>query len=50
MEVVHFEETDIDGRIILKWVLRKTRWEGVHFTSLARVMTQWHAVMYLDIP
>jgi hypothetical protein len=45
---------DVDGRIILEWILKKIWWEGVDWMNLAQERDQWRAlvntVMNLRVP
>jgi hypothetical protein len=52
-EIGHLEDLDVDGRIILKQVLKKIEWLGVDWICLGQVRT-WRArvntVMSLWVP
>jgi len=39
-ETDHVEDLGIDGRVVLKWVLRNT-WEAVDWINLAHDRDQW---------
>jgi hypothetical protein len=48
----HWEDQDVGGWIILKWILE--RWDGVDFIGLAQDRDQWrvlvNTVMKLQVP
>jgi hypothetical protein len=50
----HWEDQDIDGWTILKWILREIRWDGVDWIDLAQDRDQWRAlvntVMNIRVP
>jgi hypothetical protein len=39
----HFEDLDIDWRIILKWIFKK--WDGGHGLDMAQDRDRWRAVV-----
>jgi hypothetical protein len=39
----HLEYLDVDGRIVLKWVLKK--WNGRHGLDLAQDRDRWRALV-----
>jgi hypothetical protein len=44
MERDHLEESDVDGRILLRWIFRK--WDGdIDWIDLARVRDRWLALV-----
>jgi hypothetical protein len=50
----HFEDSGVDGRIILKWIFRKLNVGGMDWMGLAQDRDRWralvNAVMNLRIP
>jgi hypothetical protein len=50
----HWEDQDVGGWTILKWVLREIGWDGVDWIELAQDRHQWRAlvntVMNLGVP
>jgi hypothetical protein len=41
----HLEDQGIDGRIILKYILKKTGWDGVDWLHLVQDRDQWQALV-----
>jgi len=39
------EDLDVYGRIILEWILRKIRWEGVDWMHLTQDRNHWQALV-----
>jgi hypothetical protein len=50
----HWEDQDVGGWTILKWILREIGWGGMDWLDLARNRDQWRAllntVMNLRVP
>jgi hypothetical protein len=46
---VHLQYLALYGRIILKWILRKTEWEGVNWIYLAQDRYRWCALVNTEI-
>jgi hypothetical protein len=50
----HYEDQDIYGWIILKWILREIGWGGMDWIDLAQDRDQWRALlntlMNLQVP
>jgi hypothetical protein len=42
------EDLDVDGKLILKWILRK-RWEIVEWMHLAQDRDQWLALVNMTM-
>jgi len=53
-ERYHFEDPDVDGRIILRWIFRKWDVGGKEWNKLAQDRDRWqalmNAVMNLQVP
>jgi hypothetical protein len=41
----HYEDLNICGRIILKWILRERGWGGMYWIDLAQDRDQWMALV-----
>jgi len=41
----HWGDPDVDGRIILRWILRKWDVRGMDWIELAQDMDRWRAVV-----
>ena len=41
----HWGDKDIDGRIILRWILRKWEWGCVDWMELAQDRDSWRALV-----
>jgi hypothetical protein len=39
------EDLGVDGRIILKWILKEVGWEGVDWIDMAQDRDRWRAVV-----
>ena len=54
MERYHLGDPDVDGRIILRWILRKWVVAGMDWMELAQDRDRWravvNAVMNLRVP
>jgi hypothetical protein len=50
----HYEDQDVGGWTILKWILREIKWDGMDWIELAQDRDQWRAlvntVMNLRVP
>jgi hypothetical protein len=50
----HFEDPDVDGTIILRWIFRKWDFWGMDWTDLAQDRDRWrarlNAVMKFRVP
>jgi hypothetical protein len=50
----HWEDQDVGGWTILKWILREIRWDGMDSIDLAQEKDKWralaNAVMNLRVP
>jgi hypothetical protein len=53
-EIDHYEDRNIGGWTILKWILREIRWDGMDWIELAQDRDQWRAhvnmLMNLQVP
>jgi hypothetical protein len=43
--MLHREDLDVAGRIILDWFLRETGWDGVDWIHVSHNGDQWRAVV-----
>jgi hypothetical protein len=41
----HSKDLDVDGRIILEWILGKMGWEGVNWIHLVQERDQWQVLV-----
>jgi hypothetical protein len=41
----HWEDQDVGGWTILKWILREIGWHGMDWIDLAQDMDQWRALV-----
>jgi hypothetical protein len=41
----HLEDPGVDGRIILKWMLKKWDWGGMDWIDMAQDRDRWRAVV-----
>jgi hypothetical protein len=52
-ERYHWEDQDVDGWTILKWILERYDWDGVDWIDMAQYRDQWRAlvntVLYLRV-
>jgi hypothetical protein len=39
------EDTGVDGRLILQWILKKLVWKGINWIDLAQDMDKWWALV-----
>jgi hypothetical protein len=50
----HWEDQDVGGWAILKWILRDIGWDGVDWIELAQDRDQWrvlvNTVMNIQVP
>jgi hypothetical protein len=44
-EIDHLEDTDLDWRIILRWIFRKWEVEGMDWIDLAQERDRWRALV-----
>jgi hypothetical protein len=54
MERDHWEDRDVDGRIILRWIFKEVACGGMDWIDLVQDMERWRAlkntVMNLRVP
>jgi hypothetical protein len=41
----HYEDQDVDGWTILKWILRDIKWDRMDLIDLAKVRDLWRALV-----
>jgi hypothetical protein len=41
----HWEDQDVGGWTILKWILREVGWDGMDWIGLAQDRDQWRALV-----
>jgi hypothetical protein len=46
----HWEDQDVGGWTILKWILREIGWDGMDWIDLAQDRDQWRALVNTVIP
>jgi hypothetical protein len=46
----HWEDQDVGGWTILKWILTEIGWDGMDWIYLAQDRDQWRALVNLRVP
>jgi hypothetical protein len=41
----HFKDLGVDGRVMLKWILKEVGWEVMDYIDLAEVRDKWWTVV-----
>jgi hypothetical protein len=45
METDHLEDLGLDGKVILRFILKEIGWEGMNWIDLAKDRDKWWAVV-----